>query len=201
MSTILAQDLRGEAKDYQRTRNHNAKWARGFAPAQGKSCPHTLAWPFAEPCDECAKRPQHRDYDRRCGRHYTELKRNQNQKISNQKSAVARKVFRNEVVELIDAPIANPSDSSGEDDVRDEPPEPVSEVGIMYSYDLPNGPGRGHDVLSHAINQAVVRFENKVTEKLAKEYDFVDDGKDVIEGYAADADEDDFEVIEHAHLN
>jgi hypothetical protein len=44
-----------------------------------------------------------------------------------------------------------------------------------------------------AVTQAIERFENKETEKLAKEYEFVD-GKD---GYAADAD-DDFEIIDNA---
>ncbi len=52
-------DLRSAAKDYQRDRNHNAKWARGFAPAHGRSCIHNDI-----NCTECPIKPQHRDEDR-----------------------------------------------------------------------------------------------------------------------------------------
>lgn len=200
MSVVITQDLRAAAKDYQRARNHNAKWARGFAPAQGKSCSH-VGWSFEAACDDCAKKPQHRDSDRRCGRHYSGLRHHQNEKMANHKSNLARKVFRNEVVEATDGPLANISDSSGEEEMRDEYPKPVPDMDVMYSYDLSRGPGRGHDILSTAISQALVRFENKVTEKLAKEYDFADDGKDLGLDALADPDDEDFELIEHAHLH
>lgn len=68
----------------------------------------------------------------------------------------------------------------------------------MYSYDAASGPGEGTDILSHAITKAVQRYENKVTEKLVKEYEFVDSGKELGDGYTADADDDDFEMIDHA---
>lgn len=70
----------------------------------------------------------------------------------------------------------------------------------MYSFDATHGPGRGADVLSNAITKAIQRYENKVTEKLVKEYEFVDTGREVADGYAADADEDDFEMIDPASL-
>jgi hypothetical protein len=47
-----------------------------------------------------------------------------------------------------------------------------------------------------AVAQALERFENKETEKLAKEYEFVD-SKD---GYTADADDDEFEIIDGGSL-
>ncbi|RJE16584.1 hypothetical protein PHISCL_11079 [Aspergillus sclerotialis] len=72
----------------------------------------------------------------------------------------------------------------------------------MYSYDAPSGPRNGTDILSHAINQAVQRFENSETEKLvSKEYDVVD-GKDMVDlSTGDDEDEHDFEMIEHSQLN
>jgi urate oxidase len=70
----------------------------------------------------------------------------------------------------------------------------------MYSYDATHGPGSGTDVLSNAITKAVQRYENKVTEKLAKEYEFVDNTKELADGYTTDADEDDFEIIDVTNL-
>jgi hypothetical protein len=56
--------------------------------------------------------------------------------------------------------------------------------------------------LSHAVTKAVQRYENKVTEKLVKEYELVDNGRDLADGYTADADADgdDFEMVDHTSL-
>jgi hypothetical protein len=72
----------------------------------------------------------------------------------------------------------------------------------MYSYDAAHGPGGGTDVLSHAVTKAVQRYEIKVTEKLVKEYELVDNGRELADGYSADADadEDDFEMVDPASL-
>jgi len=183
-------DLRSAAKEYQRDRNHNAKWARGFAPVHGKGCVHNL-----NDCTECPVKPQHRDEDRRCGRHYTDLKHNWNKKSTGQKTTIARKVFHNEVLET---GVASSDSSAGEEETRDAAPVPDADV--MYSYDAAAGPGKGTDILSHAVSKAVQRYESKVTEKLVKEYEFVDNDKDLGGGYIADADEDDFEMIDHASL-
>jgi hypothetical protein len=131
------------------------------------------------------------------GRHFADLKHKWNNKSTGQRMTVARKVFRNEV---LDTGIGSSDSSAGEEDAREASAAPVPDAEIMYSYDATHGPGRGTDVLSHAVTKAVQRYENKVTEKLVKEYDFVDAGKDVGDGYAADADEDDFEMIHHASL-
>jgi len=192
-----ANDLRSEAREYQRDRNHNAKWARGSTAAAGKKCSHLLTF-NNEACSECAARPQHRDYDRRCGRHFSGLKHNWNNKNSGQKTTLARKVFRNEVVDATDGALTSVSDSSGEEDLRDAHTAPIADADVMYSFDAARGPGHGSELLSHAVSQAIQRYENKETEKLAREYEFVD-GKD--NGYAADADEDDFELIDHTHLD
>lgn len=124
-------------------------------------------------------------------------------KLSGQAATLARKVFRNEVVEAIDGPLALVSDTSEEEDVLDASTAPLpAEADFMYSYDAPSGPRNGTDILSHAINQAVQRFENSETEKLVnKEYDVVD-GKDMVDlSTGDDEDEHDFEMIEHSQLN
>jgi hypothetical protein len=113
---------------------------------------------------------------------------------------LARKALRNEVVEGTNGPVAGVSDSSGEEEIFDASTAPVPDVDVMYSFDAYSGPARGSDVLSQAINKAVQRYENKETEKLVKEYDLVEDGRDCGEGYAADADEDDFDFINDADL-
>lgn len=91
-----------------------------------------------------------------------------------------------------------PSDSSAaEEDVKEASAAPEPDADIVYSYDAHRGPGGGSQILSIAVTKAVERFENKETEKLAKEYEFVD-GRD---GYLADADEDDFEIIDDASFH
>jgi hypothetical protein len=69
---ISTGDLRSAAKEYQRDRNHNAKWARGFAAAPGKRCPHKDCFGY-DTCTECAARPQHRDEDRYVSIHPTNV--------------------------------------------------------------------------------------------------------------------------------
>lgn len=53
----------------------------------------------------------------------------------------------------------------------------------------------GNTVLSSAVSTAEIKYETKVTEKLAKEYEFVSKEDEAAVGYVADVD--DFEVIEH----
>ena len=198
MSTILAQDLRGAAKDQHRFKEHTVKWSREghIRAAPGIRCKHDPgSWSLA--CNDCAKRPVRRESSR-----YTQAKHQWNRTIRDQ-SAMARKVFRNDVLEATDAPVNGVNDSWTGDQVGcgyDEGVEP-SAVEIMYSFDAQSGPTGGHSLLSNAITQAVDRFENKQTEKLAKEYDFVDDSKEFSDESAAEVDENDFEFVDLASLH
>ena len=149
-------------------------------------------------CHKCLGRP-----NRRSGRR-GEVKHKQDEKtkLSGQAATLARKVFRNEVVDAMDGPLALVSDpSSEEDDVPDASAAPIPpEADFMYSYDSQSGPRAGGDILSYAITQAVRRFENNETEKLVhREYDVVNE-KEMAE-ISTDENEADFEMIEHAHLN
>lgn len=203
MSTLLTNDLRSEAKAYQRDKNHNTKWARGMTAAPGAQCSHLpdMLRLDGGVCEECASRPRHRDQDRDFGRNSGRHRQNLQKKTSGQAATLARKVFKNEVVDAMDGPVAHTSDtSSEEEDFRDQIRDidaacNPSEVERMYTYEARP---QSH-ILSNAVTQAVKRFENKETEKLVhKEYDVVDYSK---EGYEAEIEEeDDFEVIDHSYL-
>ena len=102
-----------------------------------------------------------------------------------------KSAFRHDVTDEV---VSGPSDSSAEEEVWEASAAPEPDTEITYSYDATRGPGKGSQILSMAITQAVERYENKETEKLAKEYEFVGKENDNFgDGYVAD---DDFELIE-----
>lgn len=188
--TLPVADLRSQAKDIQRVRNHNHKWARGGVPASGKrKCTHLDGF---EACADCWDKPAPCKSIRNCGRHtHTSGTGNASCKVVTS----ARKISRRVVDDT-----SGPSDSSAaENDIWEaheiwEAPIPEPDAEIAYSFDAVRGPGGGSQILSVAVTQALERFENKETEKLAKEYEFVD-------GYAADADDDEFEIIDNASFH
>ena len=191
MTSSHANDLRSEAKSYQRDKNHSTKWANGLIARTGVKCPHL--GPFEHGCTICpGKRPLNFSKSHAKDKAYQ-------RKQSVQASTLARKAFRNDIDDAFDGPLAHVTDTSGDEEVHDASAAPLpAEADFMYSYDAPSGPQAGNDVLSFALNQAVRRFENNETEKLvSQEYDVIDEGK---EGYTADEDEDDFEVIDYTHL-
>lgn len=196
MSTYISNDLRSAAKPFQREKNHSTKWARGARDAYTQHCNQ-----HHDSIDNAPKsiaRPNRRDFDRRVGRGEARHRHSNQNKLSGQAATLARKAFRNEVVDAFDGPLAHVSDTSEEEDVLDASTAPIpAEADFMYSYDAPSGPRDGVDILSHAITQAVRRYENKETEKLVnKEYDVVD-SKEMAE-LIADKDENefDFEMID-----
>ncbi|KEF59170.1 uncharacterized protein A1O9_04014 [Exophiala aquamarina CBS 119918] len=201
MSAFSTNDLRSGAKPYQRDKNHTSKWARGPSETAITLCTqHEQADPK---CVRCTGPPAKRDYDRRIRRSEAKYRHLQQNKLTGQASTLARKAFRNEVVDAMDGPLANVSDTSSDgEEVPDSSAAPLpAEADFMYNYDALTGPRAGNDILSNAITQAVRRFENNETEKLViKEYDVVSD-KDAAAGYAGDYDDEhDFEIIEHSHL-
>jgi hypothetical protein len=66
-------------------------------------------------------------------------------------------------------------DSSADEDVEHPSTAPAPDAEIAYSYDAHRGPSHGSQVLHHALEKAVERFETKETEKLVKnEYEVLD---------------------------
>lgn len=199
MSTFSTHDLRSGARPYQRDKNHTTKWARGAKDGATQQC---LQHEYPDTsCRKCIGRPNRQDIARPEARH----KQSNKTKLTGQAATLARKVFRNEVVDAMDGPLAHVSDNSEEEEVPDASAAPLpAEADFMYSYDSQAGPRGGGDILSHAITQAVRRFENNETEKLVNnEYDVVD-GEEMAELSTHEDDLDldhDFEMIDHSHLH
>ncbi|KAJ4376441.1 hypothetical protein N0V83_001725 [Neocucurbitaria cava] len=64
-------------------------------------------------------------------------------------------------------------DSSADEDV--EHPSTAPDAEIAYSFDATRGPSHGSQILNHALEQAIERFETKETDKLIKnEYEVLD---------------------------
>ncbi|KIW32230.1 uncharacterized protein PV07_03790 [Cladophialophora immunda] len=198
MSALPSNDLRSAAKPYLREKNHNKKWARGAQEPPEHNC-HKHTYP-EDNCRKCMGRPNRRDQDRRVGRSEAKHKHDIQNKLSGHAATLARKAFRNEVVDAMDGPLAHVSDTSEEEEVPDASEAPLPAEGdFMYSYDHATGPRAGGDILSQAIIQAVRRFENNETEKLVNtEYNIIDD-KEMAEASTED-DDDDFELVDYSHL-
>jgi hypothetical protein len=69
---------------------------------------------------------------------------------------------------------------------------------VMYSFDEDKGPeAHAEQILSAAVAKALDRFETKETEKIVREYEFVDqrdtDGSE--ESGASAAEDDDYEFV------
>ncbi|KAJ9606705.1 hypothetical protein H2200_008713 [Cladophialophora chaetospira] len=197
MSTLPINDLRSEAKPYLREKTINKKWARGGQEPTDHHChKHAMR---EDNCRSCVGRPNRRDHDRRVGRGEAKHQHALQNKTVGQAATLARKAFRNEVVDAMDGPLAHVTDTSEEEDVPDASAAPLpAEADFMYSYDYATGPRAGRDILSQAITQAVQRFENKETEQLvSNEYDVVDDQE---KAEASNDEDNEYEFVDHAHL-
>lgn len=68
---------------------------------------------------------------------------------------------------------AGASDSSADEEV--EHPSVAPDAEVAYSYDANRGPSHGSQILNHALEQAIERFETKETDKLIRnEYEVLD---------------------------
>lgn len=200
MPASTPSDLRSEAKASHRVKSFNTKWARGFHSLPGQRCVHNTTFCSQCSCGVCPSKPIQPAYHNPSGAHN---KRLEVKKWRGQQTTQARRAFNAQLDDVTYDPTAAGSENSSDDSDRDPSAAPMPDgTEYMYSYDAASGPTAAQTVLSTAITQAVQRFENTETEKLVtREYDVIDTLK---EGYAADheeeGDEDDYEMVEHAHL-
>lgn len=66
-------------------------------------------------------------------------------------------------------------ESSAEEDIDAPSTAPAPDAEIAYSFDAERGPSHGSQILGHALNKAIERYEVRQTEKLVKEeYEVLD---------------------------
>ncbi|KAK2808503.1 hypothetical protein FQN50_004712 [Emmonsiellopsis sp. PD_5] len=173
-------DLRRDATEVKRDRDHNSKWALGMR--------RTGRW-MENGAPELSPRPQLPYYKG----HYD---RTTNQNAINRKGADAKFHLRHDVSDIMTYDEHHFS-ASGIDQVP--PLLGDMDPNIFYSFDAPTGPTAGRDVLGVAVARAVKKFETKETEKLVREYEFVayEDDTNHSDGSIAD---DDYEFIDRSHL-
>lgn len=76
--------------------------------------------------------------------------------------------------DMLEGTAVSSSDESAASDVEGTP-SPPADAGVMYSFDAPQAPSHGSQILHAALNKAVKRFEDRETTKLIRnEYEVVD---------------------------
>jgi hypothetical protein len=66
-------------------------------------------------------------------------------------------------------------DSSADEDVEHPSQAPALDAEVAYSFDATRGPSHGSQILNHALEKAIERYEIKETDKLIKnEYEVLD---------------------------
>ncbi|WEW59172.1 hypothetical protein PRK78_004641 [Emydomyces testavorans] len=173
--------MRRNATQSKRDHNRKAKWAHGSRPGFGQGWE---SYTSVRPVIPQAKSQHDRQY------HTYIIKR------KSLPSKNTRSYFRS----VYDEGMKEASDLS--DSLNDDVPDPSSPADmreVFYSFDASSGPRAGEHLFSAALNKAVERFEFKETEKLVREYEFIEERESAdSEGYTAD--DDDYEMVDHATL-
>ncbi|KAI9736333.1 MAG: hypothetical protein M1834_001219 [Cirrosporium novae-zelandiae] len=174
-ATMSVLEIRKAAKEAKRDRDAKTKWGLGERPMPGRQYWNEI------PDTVRPMKPESASVKKA-------IKRSMRSK-PNKANHGNRLTIEGDIAEVTS------SDTSTDEDINEASAAPEPDAGIMYSFDAAQGPGRGSQILSTAVAEAVDRFEKKQTEKLIKEeYEVIT--KDVdseTDGYTAD--EDDFELV------
>lgn len=192
-------DLRRSATEVKRDHDHKAKWAHG-ARQYGQETASFDKWTI-DSAGPVRLRPVHPPSSASVPLSYLPYRTCEHSHNSSTQSVLKRynestlrsarhanyTHFRNDVKEALS------SDSSSDETTVAH--ESVAPDTLLVLDDIPAYAISGNTILATAVSKAEVKYENKVTEKLAKEYEFVSREDDSATGYAADVD--DFEIIDH----
>ncbi|EON64646.1 hypothetical protein W97_03879 [Coniosporium apollinis CBS 100218] len=150
--TFSAQDFRAATKDYKRAHDQKHKWALGQVIGNGLANPEGKIRPLMPPSVATTAALRFRN-----GRDQTRAQ-------TKAKTAQTRDI------------LSEQSESSADESIDEPSAAPEPDAGITYSFDAPQGPSQGSQILTLAIAQAVERFESKQTDKLIKEeYEVLDE--------------------------
>lgn len=169
-------DLRRSATAVKRHHDHKAKWAHG-ARRYGQHQPATFdKWTI-----DAAVPVRQRPAPTPSAAAHSAMKRNNEPTLRSARNANLT-YFHSDVKEVFSC------DSSSSDETIAPESSPILDEIPAYAIS-------GNTILATAVSKAEVKYENKVTEKLAQEYEFISREDDNAPGYAADVD--DFEIIDH----
>jgi hypothetical protein len=153
-------DLRGEARGFNRDKNSRVKWAHGqsFGPGRRE--------------EDARPRPA------RVVPHVKYVCRNSNMLVraahANQRRSSYPGQMKARTALNKDMAYAS-GESSADEDVEHPSAAPAPDAEVAYSFDATRGPSHGSQILNHALEQAIERYEIKETDKLIKnEYEVLD---------------------------
>jgi hypothetical protein len=188
-SLVLTQDLRAVAQDYKRDSNNKHKWQLGEAFGSGRAASHPKPRK-PEPKYASSRNDFKRLYLNHCPRRKV-LKVHASKAVHRQGIVSDR----HEVA----------TDSSCDEDVEAPDNAPIPDAEVTYSFDAQRGPSQGSQILGHALEKAVAKFESIATEKLVRdEYEILDSdgepvatktGKKFHKADNASVEEDDYEFV------
>ncbi|EED14300.1 conserved hypothetical protein [Talaromyces stipitatus ATCC 10500] len=174
-------DLRRSATGVKRVHNHKAKWAHG-ARQYGQQASSFDKW-----TKDSAGPVRLRPVPPTSSATQSVLRRYNESTIRSARNANDT-YFQHDVKEALTS-----DSSSDETTILHESAAPDNMA--IVDDDISAYAISGNNILAIAVSKAEVKYENKVTEKLAKEYEFVSREDDHVTGYIADVD--DFEIIDH----
>jgi hypothetical protein len=152
-------DLRGEAKGFNRDKNSRVKWAHGqsFGPGRreedAKPRPARVVPHIKYVCHRNMR--FHRAHANPCRSSYPGQMK-------------ARSALHKDMAYAS-------GESSADEDVEHPSAASAVDAEIAYSFDATRGPSHGSQILNHALEQAIERYEVKETDKLIKnEYEVLD---------------------------
>jgi hypothetical protein len=156
---VYTNDLRADAKEFNRDKNSRVKWAHGQSYGPGRREEDSRPRPArVNPVFKYVHCPNERNPWSKGANRY--------RPTSFPGQMKARTALQKDMASASD-------ESSADEDV--EHPSSAPDAEVAYSFDATRGPSHGSQILNHALEKAMVQFETKETDKLIKnEYEVLD---------------------------